>query len=544
MATVVALSFHPAFTPPKSGGEERLYYVYKNLSSQHNIVLISFTFQNETNSIQVEYHTPSFKEIRIPKTNISSTLHHIISRYTSIKECSAIVTSIESQFNKNYKNIVEKELTQADVVIFVSPFLNTLPEHLLHKKTIIYEAYNNEYELMKSSFSHSILGKFLLYYVRHLERELSKHSDLIFTVSQEDKESLCRTYGISEAKLAPSPNGIPVTYYDPVLHNRKRNPHQHTCVFIGSYHPPNIEAIEHIVNFACKVPDITFLVVGGASQYYINHREMVEPCVFCSTDSFSHQSNVHLSNGFYALEHWGDTPVIWTQPQWAVTINEGVEEVSVTLYSPSEQKIKVAGGITERTLYNLILGWNTISIKSFGLQRSTLRFMCEKVLTDSGRRTLGVAIKELQYYKDSDWNQMSIADSTGQTFRFRHAQNVYLLGQVSEEEKFAIYKTADIALNPMTSGSGTNIKVLGYLASGIPLITTQKGARGLALENNKNAIICNISEFPEKIRDVLKDSNLATSLANNGRQLVEEIYDWSNITSDMTEKINELLQDG
>ena len=189
MATIVALSFHPAFIPPRSGGEERLYYVYKYLSLQHNIVLISFTYQNETNSIQVEHHTPSFKEIRIPKTNISSMLHHIISRYTPIKECSAIVTSIESRFNKNYKNVVEKELPQADAVIFVSPFLNTLPERLLRKKAIVYEAYNNEYELMKSNFSHSILGKFLLYHVRHLERNLSKDSDLIFTVSLEDKET-------------------------------------------------------------------------------------------------------------------------------------------------------------------------------------------------------------------------------------------------------------------------------------------------------------------------------------------------------------------
>ncbi len=543
MATIVALSFHPAFTPPKSGGEERLYYVYKNLSSQYNIVLISFTYRNEDNSVQVEHHTTNFKEIRIPKTNISSTLHHIVSRYTSIKECSAIVTSIESRFNKNYRYIVEKELAQADAIIFVSPFLNTLPKHMLNKKTIVYEAYNNEYELMKSSFSHSILGKFLLYYVRHLERELSKRSDLIFTVSMEDRDSLRRTYGISEAKLALSPNGIPVTCYDTVLHNRKRSPRQPTCVFIGSYHPPNIEAIEHIVNIASQVPDVAFLVVGGASQYYVNHGEMVEPCIIRSVDTFSNQSSVTLSDGFYAIERWGDTPVIWTKPEWTLSTGGSVEEVSVILYSPSEQIITVTGGAAEKTTYNLTLGWNTVSVRAPSVQENTLQFMCEKVLTDSGR-TLGVAVKELRYCNGENWNQLNIMDSTGQTFRFKQARNVYLLGQVSEEEKFAIYKTADVALNPMTSGSGTNIKVLGYLASGIPLITTSKGARGLALVNNENAIICNISDFPGKIRDVLKDNNLATSLANNGRQLVEEIYDWSNITSDMAEKINKLLQDG
>lgn len=543
MAAIVALSFHPAFTPPKSGGEERLYYVYKNLSSQHDIVLISFTYQNESNSIQVEHHTTNFKEIRIPKTNISNILHHIVSRYTPIKECSAIITSIESRFNKNYRDIVEKELAQADAIIFVSPFLNTLPKHMLHKKTIIYESYNNEYELMKSNFSHSILGKFFLYYVRHLEGELSKHSDLMFAVSIEDKDSLCRTYDINREKIALSPNGIPTADYDAVLHNRRRNPHQPTCLFIGSYHPPNIEAIEHIVNIASQVPDVAFLIVGGASQYYVNHGEITEPCIIRSVDTFSNQSSVILSDGFYAIERWSDTPVIWTKPEWTLSMGESVEEVSVTLYSPSEQIITVTGGAAEKTTYNLTQGWNTVSVRAPSVQENALRFMCEKVLTDSGR-TLGVAVKELRYCNGKNWNQLNIMDSTGRTSRFKQAQNVYLLGQVSEEEKFAIYKTADVALNPMTSGSGTNIKVLGYLASGIPLITTPKGARGLALVNNENAIICNISDFPEKIRDVLKDNNLATSLANKGRQLVEETYDWSNITSDMTEKINGLLQDG
>jgi glycosyltransferase involved in cell wall biosynthesis len=413
---------------------------------------------------------------------------------------------------------------------------------MLHGKTIIYEAYNNEYELMKSSFSHSILGKFLLYYVRHLEKGLSKRSDLIFTVSMEDKNSLCKIYDIKREKIALSPNGIPVSYYDIVLHNRKRNPCQPICVFIGSYHPPNIEAIGHIVDIASQVPDIVFFVIGGASQYYINHDAMVEPCTICSKDIFSNQPSITLSNGFYALERWDDTPIIWTKPEWIMLVGEGVEEVSVTLYSPSEQAMTVTGEGIEKNTYNLTPGWNTISIEILGSQENSLRFICEKKLIDSGR-VLGVAVKELQYCNGENQNILDITNSIRQVFRFKQAPNVHLLGQISEEEKFAIYRTADVALNPMTSGSGTNIKVLGYLASGVPLVTTPKGARGLALINGENALICDISDFPEKIKDILKDSHLAAAIAHNGRELVEETYDWSIITNGMAEKINEMLPD-
>ena len=70
MKTILALSFHPAFYPPKSGGEERLYYVYQHLSASYDVTLISFTYQNDDNSVEIVEHNPSFKEIRIPKTSL------------------------------------------------------------------------------------------------------------------------------------------------------------------------------------------------------------------------------------------------------------------------------------------------------------------------------------------------------------------------------------------------------------------------------------------------------------------------------------------
>lgn len=57
--------------------------------------------------------------------------------------------------------------------------------------------------------------------------------------------------------------------------------------------------------------------------------------------------------------------------------------------------------------------------------------------------------------------------------------NVHFLGIVNEETKQKIYAEVDLAINPMFSGSGTNIKVLEYAASGIPVLSTTFGMRGL-----------------------------------------------------------------
>src|SRR5262245_12940379 len=57
--------------------------------------------------------------------------------------------------------------------------------------------------------------------------------------------------------------------------------------------------------------------------------------------------------------------------------------------------------------------------------------------------------------------------------------NVKLFGTVDTSLRDIIYKAADIAINPMFSGSGTNIKMFDYMAAGLPTITTLIGARGI-----------------------------------------------------------------
>lgn len=56
--------------------------------------------------------------------------------------------------------------------------------------------------------------------------------------------------------------------------------------------------------------------------------------------------------------------------------------------------------------------------------------------------------------------------------------NVTLWGTVADAEKHVLLECADVGLNLVYSGSGTNLKVLDYLAHGLQVITTQVGARG------------------------------------------------------------------
>ena len=59
--------------------------------------------------------------------------------------------------------------------------------------------------------------------------------------------------------------------------------------------------------------------------------------------------------------------------------------------------------------------------------------------------------------------------------------NVVLTGVVSDRGRRTLLSLADLALNPMVTGSGTNLKVLEYLAAGVPVVSTPFGIRGLDL---------------------------------------------------------------
>jgi glycosyltransferase involved in cell wall biosynthesis len=104
--------------------------------------------------------------------------------------------------------------------------------------------------------------------------------------------------------------------------------------------------------------------------------------------------------------------------------------------------------------------------------------------------------------------------------------NVGLLGLVSDEVKNRVFATVDFALNPMMSGSGTNLKMFDYMAAGIPIITTEFGTRGI--EDKSMFIVKSISDMP----DAIKDFNLAdfSEKIESAREYVKSSFDWGAIS--------------
>jgi glycosyltransferase involved in cell wall biosynthesis len=119
--------------------------------------------------------------------------------------------------------------------------------------------------------------------------------------------------------------------------------------------------------------------------------------------------------------------------------------------------------------------------------------------------------------------------------------NVRFLGVIDANQRRALYQAADIALNPMFSGSGTNLKMLDYFAAGLPVVSTAAGARGLDITAN-DCVVCVTRDFVSRVQELTASEAVRIEMGRRARLIAEEKYDWASISAKAAESMVSLLQ--
>lgn len=87
-----------------------------------------------------------------------------------------------------------------------------------------------------------------------------------------------------------------------------------------------------------------------------------------------------------------------------------------------------------------------------------------------------------------------------------------------------------ISLAPLLSGGGTRLKILEALALGTPVVSTSKGAEGLASISGEHLLIADSpNAFAKQVIKILRNKPLRDQLSHNGKKFVEEYYDWTSV---------------
>lgn len=88
------------------------------------------------------------------------------------------------------------------------------------------------------------------------------------------------------------------------------------------------------------------------------------------------------------------------------------------------------------------------------------------------------------------------------------------------------YATASVAINPAVSGSGVNIKLVEYLAAGLPVVSTTKGMEGLGLTPETDLLVADDPrEFADCVVRLLSDLDLSREIALAGHAKAHQILD-------------------
>jgi glycosyltransferase involved in cell wall biosynthesis len=107
----------------------------------------------------------------------------------------------------------------------------------------------------------------------------------------------------------------------------------------------------------------------------------------------------------------------------------------------------------------------------------------------------------------------------------------------SESEIKQSFQCADIGLNPMESGGGTNVKLFEFMASGLAVLTTQAGARGVPRPPRDAFVVAEVGSFARELCVLANEPELRRRLGRRARKVAEEFYGWKKIGDSMVRAV-------
>jgi polysaccharide biosynthesis protein PslH len=100
-------------------------------------------------------------------------------------------------------------------------------------------------------------------------------------------------------------------------------------------------------------------------------------------------------------------------------------------------------------------------------------------------------------------------------------------GIISRRDLDAVLCACRVGVAPIFKGSGTRLKILEYMAAGLPVVTTRKGAEGLNLDADRHVLFAETAaEFQEALLRLFFDPSLSEGLSTRAASLVKSKFDW------------------
>ena len=379
---VVATTF--PISPPRGGGQARIFHLYRHLARSMDVDIVSLCNFGEPGFSG--HIAPGLREIRIPKSQVHHVKESEISRSVDWVPITDIVMPILYMQTPDYIAALSEASRDALAVVASHPYTVDAIRECASGKPLWFEAHNVEYTLKRAILPDSEAGRALLQRVRDCEARSWQTCEVAFACTQADLDELANLYGWTSALTVEVPNGFSLDDVPAVSRADRRNlkerlgfGNSNVALFMGSWHGPNLTAVEQILVLAAKLPSVKFLIVGSS----------------------------------------------------------------------------------------------------------------------------GLAFKDRAL-----------------------PRNVLMTGAIGDEEKAVLLSVADIALNPVVSGSGSNLKMLDYAAAGLPILSTSFGARGFEFNAGEHYLSADLDGFLLELTASLATVSAREAIAKSAKERVDSRYSW------------------
>jgi glycosyltransferase involved in cell wall biosynthesis len=258
--------------PPRGGGQSRVFHLYRNLASDFDVDIVSFSDFDQP--AFDEPIAPNMREIRIPKSREHAQAEwRLVGKMNGAAAADVVMPKLY-QLTPRYVEALRRSAAGSGILVASHPYLLPALESVRSGQTLIYEAQDVEWALKETILPANRLGRYFLRLTHAVERRCCDASSLVLTCSEEDSRALSRIYAVPREKLLLTPNGVDLdsVTYRPLelrreLKRQFRGEAPFTALFVASWHGPNIEAALCVLHIASQMPHIRFLLMGSAALY-------------------------------------------------------------------------------------------------------------------------------------------------------------------------------------------------------------------------------------------------------------------------------------
>lgn len=248
----------------------------------------------------------------------------------------------------------------------------------------------------------------------------------------------------------------------------------------------------------------------------------------------SHNVEADLKRGIYGRHAWAADMVKWVERHaaqharalTACSTEDASRMRELYAMDPDKRIVIVPNGINLRAVPHRVAPVKAKRRSLVGAQRPLALFMgsAHGPNIEAARLIIAAAeqVPELDFVIMGSVCH-ALADD-------RRPPNVGLVGVVSNEEKAMWLDLAEYGLNPILSGSGTNLKLVEYAAAGVLIVGTEFGARGAGFVAGEQYLDCDGNQIAAGLRRAIEaDDQTRQRIVDNAYASVQANSDWSNI---------------